>query len=101
MRTYGKPMTQPALEEPKDKPETETGIAEKGGAVELLQGKAPPDVLRGGQLLAGAPGRPPPQRPFITPVAQRDQAVVVIQAERETERGASQRKVMTCWLFLP
>lgn len=81
-------MTQSALEEPKDKPETETGIAEKGGAVELLQGKAPPDVLRGGQLLAGCPGRPPPQRPFITPIAQCDQAVVVIQTAREMERGA-------------
>lgn len=43
-----KPETQPALEEPKDKPETETGIAEKGGSVELLQGKAPPDIFHGG-----------------------------------------------------
>lgn len=88
-------MTHSALEESKDRPETETGIAEKGGAVELLQGKAPPDVLRGGQLLAGALGWPPPQGPLVTPIAQCDQAVVVIQAEHETERGTSQKKVMT------
>lgn len=91
-------MTQPALEELKDKPETETGIAEKGGPVELPQGKAPPDIFHGGQLLAGALGRPPPQRPFSSPIAQRDQAVVVIQTEHETERGTSQKKVMPCLL---
>ena len=93
-------MTQLALEQLKDKPETETGIAEKGGTVKLLQGKAPPDILHSGQLLAGPPGQPPLQRPFITPVAQRDQAVVVIQAEHETERGTSQQVMICFCLFL-
>lgn len=93
-------MIQLDLEELKDKPETEIGIAEEGGAVELLQGKAPPDVLHGGQLLTRAPRRPPSQRPFITPIAQRHQAVVVIQAKCETERSTSQKVMMTCWHFL-
>lgn len=84
-------MTQPALEEPKDKPETETGIAEKGGSVELLQGKAPPDIFHGGELLAGATGRPPLQGPLISAIAQRDQAVVVIQTERGTGRSTRQK----------
>lgn len=91
-------MTQPALEEPKDGPETGTGIAEEGWSVELLQGKAPPDVFHGGQLLAGALGRPPPQQPLIGAIAQRDQAVVVIQAGHGTERSTSQKKVSTFFL---
>lgn len=88
-------MTQPALEEPRDKPETETGIAEEGGSVELLQGKAPPDIFHGGQLLAGAPGRPPPQRALVSAIAQRDQAIVVIQTGHRTQRSTSQKKVST------
>lgn len=88
-------MTQPALEEPKDKPETEAGIAEKRGSVELLQGKAPPDIFHGGQLLAGAPGQPPPQRPLSSAIAQRDQAVVLIQTGNGTQRSTSQKKANT------
>lgn len=88
-------MTQAALEEPKDKPETGTGIAEKGGPVELLQGQAPPDIFHRGQLLAGGLGRPPPQWPFISAIAQRHQAVVVIQTGHGTHTDTGQKKVNT------
>lgn len=100
-KTINKTKVETSQEEPEDKPETETGIAEEGGSVELLQGEAPPDILHSGQLLAGAPGRPPPQRPLSSPIAQRDQAVVVIQTEQGHREAQGRRSwALVWWLFL-